>query len=334
MEMMRAAPAPEASASAATGPMTPAEIAASATPSVVSIRSTDSLGSGFVVREDGWIATNFHVIADADELTVTESNGRTSPVAQLIAIDPTHDLALLKIERTGLKPLVLAESEAVRSGDAVVAIGHPLGFEDTVSNGLVSAIRHVSEELTVLQISAPIAPGSSGGPLIDDRGRVIGVATAIFRGGQNLGFGVPSEYLTSLVAHPEPIAWAEFVAAREHATAALPRPTRNVPHHELSLLDGCGEGDLRLLGEMIADAIKVGAPLYNEGNFAACYHVYEGASSDAERRLGSGCKGPMRALADGRKKASALKDPSGQAWAMRDAFDGLIDVINRKLDPH
>jgi len=333
MEIMRTAPAPEPSASSAPGPMTPAEIAAAATPSVVSIRSKSSLGSGFVVREDGWIATNFHVIADADELSVTASDGKVSPVVQLVAMDPAHDLALLRIERTGLKPLVLADSEGVRSGDAVIAIGHPLGFEDTVSNGLVSAIRRVSDELTVLQISAPIAPGSSGGPLIDDRGRVIGVATAILRGGQNLGFGVPSEYLAALVAHPEPVAWADFVALRERATAALPRPTRNVPHHELTLLDGCGEGDLRLLGDMIGEAIEVGAPLYNDGNFAACYHVYDGASSDAERRLGSGCKGPMRALADGRKKASSLKEPGAQAWAMRDSFDGLIDVIRRKLDP-
>jgi hypothetical protein len=82
---------------------------------------------------------------------------------------------------------------------------------------------------------------------------------------------------------------------------------------------------------MIARAVEVGAPLYNDGNFAACYHVYEGAAADAERRLGSGCWGPKRALKAGRNKAAKLSDSAAQAWAMRDAFDGLMDVIERKF---
>src|SRR5665811_1225006 len=104
-------------------------------------------------------------------------------------------------------------SDAVRAGDSVLAIGHPLGLEDTVSNGLISAVRHVHANLDVLQVSAPIAPGSSGGPLFNDRGEVIGVATAFMNAGQNLNFGLPSKYVKELVDNPHPISMSLFSAA-------------------------------------------------------------------------------------------------------------------------
>jgi hypothetical protein len=131
--------------------------------------------------------------------------------------------------------------------------------------------------------------------------------------------------------HVEPVQWAAFVAA--HRGPSLPVPVRAVPHHEISMLGGCGQGDLKLVAQMIDEAISVGAPLYNKGAFAACYHVYSGASADLEPKLGAACIGPKRALAEGRRKAAKLTDPSAQAWAMRDSFDGLLDVIERKLAP-
>ncbi len=111
---------------------------------------------------------------------------------------------------------------------------------------------------------------------------------------------------------------------------ALPPVTRRVPKHGLSILDGCGEDDLRALVQGIDGAISVGAPLYNSGNFAGCYHLYEGTAADLERRLPARCAGPVRALDAGRARAASLDDPSGQAWAMRDAFDGLLDVVERR----
>ncbi len=104
-----------------------------------------------------------------------------------------------------------------------------------------------------------------------------------------------------------------------------------MPVHDLSVLAGCTDGDLALAARTIAEAIEVGAPVYNEKHFAACYHVYEGAAADVERRLPAACAGPKRALRDGQAKAGKLSDPSAQAWAMRDAFDGLLDVIVRKM---
>jgi hypothetical protein len=139
------------------------------------------------------------------------------------------------------------------------------------------------------------------------------------------------------------VAWAisvGFKQARETASASaqpsadtpqaqLPPVQRHVPHHALSVLDGCSSDDVRALASGIDGAIDVGAPLYNAGNFAGCYHMYEGTASDIERKLGETCVGPLQALEAGRARAATLATPSAQAWAMRDAFDGLIDVIAR-----
>jgi hypothetical protein len=110
----------------------------------------------------------------------------------------------------------------------------------------------------------------------------------------------------------------------------LPPVERHVPHHALSILDGCTDDDVRALASGIDGAIAVGAPLYNAGNFGACYHMYEGTAADVARKLGEPCAGPRRALDAGRARAASLDAPSAQAWAMRDAFDGLVDVIERR----
>jgi hypothetical protein len=114
------------------------------------------------------------------------------------------------------------------------------------------------------------------------------------------------------------------------STAALPPVERRVPRHALSILDGCTSSDLQAIGDGIDGAISIGAPLYNAGNFAGCYHLYEGTAADLERRLPPSCGGPSRALEAGRTRAAALSEPSDQAWAMRDAFDGVLDVLERK----
>ena len=111
--------------------------------------------------------------------------------------------------------------------------------------------------------------------------------------------------------------------------ASLPPVTRSVPHHPLSILAGCSPGDVSALSSGIDGAIAVGAPLYNSGNFAGCYHLYEGTAADLERKLSTTCAGPVGALEAGRTRAASLGDPAAQAWAMRDAFDGLIDVVER-----
>jgi hypothetical protein len=300
-------------------------------PAVVLIQTPSGFGSGFVVRADGWVVTNLHVIAGANQAVVTFANKRSFPVREVVNASARHDLALLRVDARGLPVLKLGNSEIVRAGDAVVAIGHPLGLEDTVSNGLVSAIRR-KEDLKALQISAPIAPGSSGGPLFNDHGEVIGVAMGILRGGQNINIGVPVEYVHALMREPDPITLAAFAAATA-GPERVPEQEhkRDIPHHELSIWSGCDGPALQLIGHGISEAIDVGAALYNQGNPAACYHVYSGAAADLERRLPKQCRGPRVALERGRTRAEKLEDPVDQAWAMRDAFDGLTDVLMRQL---
>ena len=181
--------------------MTPAEIARRATPSVVQIRSHDRIGSGFVVAADGRIATSLHVVEDAGALEIVLSDGRTFTRVQVVAHDEQQDVVVLAIDARRLPALRLAR-HPIEAGERVVAIGHPEGLENTVSDGLVSAVRERgSAEL--LQISAPISPGSSGGPVLNDRGEVVGVATATHRVGQNLNFAVPVARLAPLLRSRE-----------------------------------------------------------------------------------------------------------------------------------
>src|SRR5262249_47698196 len=187
-----------------------------------------------------------HVIAGAEELKVTVRDRGEFPVQDVLVVDEDHDLAVVRIDASGLPPLMLGDLQTVHPGDQMVAIGHPLGFEGTISNGLVSAVRHVNEALTILQITAPIAPGSSGGPLIDDQGRVIGVATSMIARGQNLNFGVPVNYLRKALGSASPVPFAAYVKAVKAMTEAQ-MPDRPIPRHEVSMLTGCGDDELRLL---------------------------------------------------------------------------------------
>jgi hypothetical protein len=319
-----------ASTSSTPAALTPADIAARSTPAIVTVRAGEGLGTGFIVRPDGWVVTNFHVVRSGGSLIVTLAGGREFPVVEIVAASRSRDLVVLRIDASKLPVVPLGDSNAIRPGDTVLAIGHPLGLEDTVSDGLVSAVRHVHEDFEVLQISAPIAPGSSGGPIFNNHGEVIGVVTAFLRSGQNLNFGVPSKYVAELMAHPEPISIPLFEAAlnaieREgHASVE-----RHVPHHPVALLQGCTLPTKILIAKSLSEAIDLGAPLYNDGKVAACYHIYDGAAADLGRRLPATCQGPKRALTDGQQRAAKLSDPSSQAWAMRDTFDGLLELLTR-----
>jgi serine protease Do len=324
---------PVASRPAPPRPLSPADIAARGLPAVVTIRTAQSLGTGFVVRGDGWIATNLHVIAGGPRVKVTLRNDREVDVVEILSASPEHDLALLRVDARGLPALPLGDSDALRPGDSIVAIGNPMGLEDTVSNGLVSARRKVDDGSEVLQISAPIAPGSSGGPIFNDRGEVIGVATAVLLGGQNLNFGVPSRYLLPMIRQPAPMPYAEFAAlmAQIHGRASQ-HADRKRPHYPASVLDGCPPDAQKLIGQMLGDAIDAGAPLFNAGKPDACYHVYDGASADLLRKLPAACRGATKILSDAQRRAAALPEPSSQAWALRDSFDGLLEVLARKHD--
>jgi len=154
---------------------------------------TKSLGSGFVIDEEGYILTNNHVVENADEIIVRLSTGAEHQ-AKVVGRDPKTDLALIEIEgEVDLQPVQLGDSANLRVGQWVLAIGNPFGLENTLTAGIVSAKgRHINQGPydDFIQTDAAINPGNSGGPLLDVQGRVVGVNTAIFsRGGGNIGIG-------------------------------------------------------------------------------------------------------------------------------------------------
>jgi S1-C subfamily serine protease len=304
------------------GNLTPAQIAQAAIPSVVLIRTPDGLGSGFVAASDGKIVTNFHVIRNDTEAVVVTSDGVEHKDVQVIAANEALDLVVLKITAPGLKPLVLGDSGLPKPGDHVVAIGNPLGFGDTVSDGLLSGVRDLPH-LSLLQISAPISPGSSGGPVFNDRGEVIGVSTLVITEGQNLNFAIPINAVKPMLAgnigHP----LTDYVSAPQR---------RDIPDLPLSSLDQCPATQLESVVGAISRAIDVGAPLYNQGNFEACYRIYEGAALEVQRSVAQ-CAGPKQALADGVSRADRLSNWSDKAWAMRDAFDGVLALATKAGAP-
>ncbi len=159
------------------------------------------IGSGFIIESDGLIVTNNHVIAGATELKVTLPDG-TKHKGKVVGKDPGSDLALVKIEAKGLPTLPLADPKTIRVGEMVVAIGSPLGLQHTVTSGILSAMNRdvsVNPRVNFLQTDAAINPGNSGGPLMNLRGEVIGVNTAVAREGQGIGFAIPVSTVTDVV---------------------------------------------------------------------------------------------------------------------------------------
>jgi hypothetical protein len=175
-------------------------------------------GTGFLVNPDGVIVTNYHVIATGNAAAVKFPDGTVLPVDGVLAADKVRDLAVVKIHGKTFRTLTLGNSDRIQVGEAVVAIGNPLSLESTVSNGIVSGVR-TAEKFggKFLQTTAPISPGSSGGPLFNMAGEVVGITTLYLKGGENLNFAIPvndaklllqkqSAVLQGLPNEPEPVA--------------------------------------------------------------------------------------------------------------------------------
>ena len=164
-------------------------------------------GSGFIIDDEGLVMTNSHVVFGAHSLKVTLDDGTTLP-AKLLGADPIYDLAILQIPKPvhGKLPILhFGDSDRVKPGDEVVAIGNPMGLGQTITSGIVSALnRFLPDRASMLaqpmiQTDTPINPGSSGGPILNRCGEVIGIASEILGNAQNIGFAIPSNLASSVV---------------------------------------------------------------------------------------------------------------------------------------
>jgi TPR repeat protein len=257
------------------------EIAKRVSPSVVLLVMEDangrplSMGSGFVVR-DGIIATNLHVIEGASRGYVKFVDDKTKyTIRGIVASDAANDLVLLSVDGFRGPALNIGDSNAVAVGDTIYAVGNPQGLEGTFSAGIISSIRKVSDG-SLLQITAPISTGSSGGPVVNSKGEVIGVAVASFKeAGQNLNFAVPSNALDRILEKRKAV---QPFAQREPQNDAADAETMLM----LGLMYANGEG----VAEDDREAVKWFRKAANKGNAKAMlmlglmYNNGEGVTQD------------------------------------------------------
>ncbi len=170
------------------------EIVAHTKAAVVFIETDEGLASGFIIKSDGVIVTNYHVVADAKAMTVKLPSGEEYRNVYLLNSDSIDDLAFLKIEAVDLPTIPLGNSNDVQVGEEVLLVGAPKGLEQTVSDGLISGIR-IDNGVRVLQTSAAASPGSSGGPLLNRKGEAVGVMSFKIVNGENLNFTIPINYV-------------------------------------------------------------------------------------------------------------------------------------------
>jgi hypothetical protein len=224
----------------------PSEIYKKASPSVVLIELYDEKGkifkrgTGFLVSADGAILTNFHVVEHTKQATVRMANEDAYDTVDVLDVDKRKDIALVKIRAFGLAPLRLGTSSAVQVGDKIYTLTNPLGIlQNTLSEGIISGIRQM-DGYKYFQITAPISPGSSGGPVFNSQGQVIGLAVETIEAGQNLNFAVPIDYARGMLSttqprplasiyEPEPVPAATAASPLDSGKATTPTSVGSVP---------------------------------------------------------------------------------------------------------
>lgn len=246
-------------------------------------------GSGFFVDSQGRVVTNYHVIESASSVIVEAGNGAFYRVAGVLSIDQQNDLAVLKVLGRDFPYIALGDSSEVEAGQRVTAIGSPLGLDASVSDGVISALREIDGR-SVIQTSAAISPGSSGGVLLNSRGEVIGVTSFKLTGGENLNFAIPSRFIKPLLIAGKVLAFAPKqeqsapIATQEQAPPSPPLQVEqpeipvSIPRNWLRVDDGSPVA-VRLEGEY----------LYEQGEssaFANGYWVDVKCRCDT-KRLGS-----------------------------------------------
>ncbi len=201
-------------------------------PAVVLVKTAGGLGSGFFINKDGYLITNFHVIAGEKKISVTQflQEGKilrrvVHKEVEIVATAPFHDLVVLRLREhdTEITPVVFAPGEKLSIGETVFAIGNPLGLERTVTEGVLSQTHRNFGGILYLQVDAPVNPGNSGGPLFNARGQVIGIINMGVATMEGLNFAIPARHVTYILNHIDAFA---YDAANPESGFVYPDPPR------------------------------------------------------------------------------------------------------------
>lgn len=303
--------------------MTPLDAAAS----IVLLEFRQSYGLGFVAP-NGRIVTSYHVVSDEPEILAHLADGRAIPVRTVSALDVRRDLAVLDVGVLDAPPVKTPGPRLADEGARAFIFG--MVAEEGRARWVdakLAAVQVLGTSLTVYRVEGEIPPDASGGPLIAEDGTALGVVTVAESDDGVVTLGVPWKYVVPLLLQDQQQPLSSL------ASAAHEPPRREVPNHPVSMLEGSAMAGLEATTEILAGAIRRGAPAYNEGNVEKCYQLY----ADAARQLintRDDCPGVQTALQAGLSRAAAMADVDRRAWAMRDTFDGLLSVIERYMRSH
>jgi len=186
---------------------------------VVTVTLEKRMGAGCIINGEGYILTNKHVVAEAKAATIKLANGDELP-AQLVAADSARDLLLLKVDRQHLPTVTFASSAKLKQGAEVAALGAPFGLSDTLTKGIVSSVSRDIDGHKYVQIDAALNQGNSGGPIINEQGQVVGVATLVAKKAENMGFAIPSDDVMAFLNEAN----VTYVSLDAPPAAAVPPP--------------------------------------------------------------------------------------------------------------
>ncbi|MBI5496945.1 MAG: trypsin-like peptidase domain-containing protein [Deltaproteobacteria bacterium] len=281
---------------------------------------------GAFLAAPGRLVTCVHPLAGDATATLRLPDATQWHVEDVLWMDPARDVMALPLPGGQCTPVTWADGrEVVHEGTQLFAVQAP-GSAQSITGVKVRSLHEVGGERCVAELDRSLPEGASGGPLLTAEGHVVGVVAAGLGEGGPLSLAVPLHAGDLLLVRREQMslqqAWARL---------AQRLPRRAVPEHPLELLDGCSALGLRFIQRALTEAIGVGAPAYNRGDFEGCWRVYAAVAEKlVEQR--EDCPGAQQALRDGLAHALCLNDDNARAWAMRDAFDGLLKVIDAWLE--
>ena len=301
---------------------------AETSPSVVTLKVYDSLGtlrgqgSGFVATKDGTVVTCLHVIDQAEVIQILFPDGSTTYAMSIASVDSASDLATILGKKITHLPLAL-DTDDLAPGKPVVAIGSPLGMSNTISTGIISGIRPDTNYRGSIQFTSPISGGSSGGPLLNHEGKVIGIVTATEPAGQNINFAIGADKIQALLKSIDPDSPFKKLKPVSNELREKIEGGQGIRN---AIMRDCAPEDVVALDTMIEEAIMVGVDIYNAGHALGCFRVYEGTAYKILNKLGDRSELIQSTLEKALKNADDKKPADTRAWVMRGAFDTLLGV--------